>query len=66
LNDGGMLPDGVRGAPAVDRDAVAEALARFSVLAATLGDVQTEMDVNLVIAGPDVSLAVDTLVVAAG
>ena len=62
---GAALLDGVRRAPAADLDAVAEALARFSVLAATLGDVLAEMDVNPVIAGPDGCLAVDALVVAA-
>jgi acyl-CoA synthetase (NDP forming) len=61
---GRALLDGVRGAPAADLDAVAEALARFSVLAATLGDALAEMDVNPVIAGPDGCLAVDALVVA--
>ncbi len=63
---GAVLLDGVRDAPAADRDAVAEALARFSVLAATLGDALAEMDVNPVIAGPHGCLAVDALIVAAG
>ena len=56
------LLDGVRGKPAADMDALAEALARFSVLAASLGDAIAEIDVNPVIAGPDGCLAVDALV----
>ena len=57
------LLDGVRGKPAVNVDAVADALARFSVLVATLGDDIEELDVNPVIAGPDGCRAVDALVV---
>ena len=55
--------DGVRGVPAADIDALAETLARFSVLAATLGDRIAELDLNPVIAGPDGAIAVDALVV---
>ncbi len=55
--------DGVRGAPAADLDALAEALARFSVLATELGGAIAEMDVNPVIAGPEGCIAVDALVV---
>ncbi len=58
------LLDGLRGAPAADIDALAEALARFSVLAVTLGDAIAEIDVNPFIAGPAGPLAVDALVVA--
>ena len=58
------LLDGVRGAPAADVDALAEALARFSVLAVTLGDAIAEIDVNPFIAGPTGPLAVDALIVA--
>ena len=58
------LLDGVRGAPAADIDTLAEALARFSVLAVTLGDAIAEIDVNPFIAGPAGPLAVDALVVA--
>ncbi|MFP6741299.1 MAG: acetate--CoA ligase family protein [Alphaproteobacteria bacterium] len=57
------LLDGVRGKPAANVDAVAEALARFSVLAAALGDAIDEIDVNPIIAGPDGCRAVDALVV---
>ena len=60
------LLDGVRGKPAANVDAVAEALARFSVLAATLGDAIGEIDVNPIIAGPDGCRAVDALVVPRG
>ncbi len=59
------LLDGVRGKPAANIDAVAEALASFSVLAATLGDAIDEIDVNPIIAGPDGCRAVDALVVPA-
>lgn len=58
------LLDGVRGAPAADRDSLSEALSRFSVLAAALGDVIAEIDVNPVIAGPQGPVAVDALVMA--
>jgi len=57
------LLDGVRGAPPADRDSLALALSRFSVLAAALGDVVAEIDVNPVIAGSDGAVAVDALVV---
>ena len=58
------LLDGVRGAPPADIDAVAETVARFSVLAATLGDRLAEVDVNPLIAGASGCMAVDALVVA--
>ena len=57
------LLDGVRGRPAADLDALAQALARFSVLAATLGEAIAELDINPVIAGPGGAIAVDALVV---
>jgi acyl-CoA synthetase (NDP forming) len=57
------LLDGVRGAPPADRDALAQALGRFSVLAAALGDVAVEIDVNPVIASEHGAVAVDALVV---
>ncbi|MBT7648027.1 MAG: acetate--CoA ligase family protein, partial [Rhodospirillaceae bacterium] len=60
---GRALLDGVRGRPAADIDALADMLARFSVLAATLGATISELDLNPVIAGPDGALAVDALVV---
>jgi hypothetical protein len=44
-------------------NAVCEAFARFSLIAATLGDEIAELDVNPVIAGPNGVTAVDALVV---
>ncbi len=55
------LLDGVRGRAAADIDALAQALARFSVLAACLGDMLAEFELNPVIAGPQGALAVDAL-----
>ena len=57
------LLDGVRGGPAANVDALAQALARFSVLASTLGDVVKELDVNPVIAGPSSAVAADVFIV---
>ncbi len=54
--------NGVRGGPPADLDAVAEAVARLSVLAADLGDLLDALDVNPLVAGPDGCLAVDALV----
>lgn len=56
------LLDGSRGAPACDVGALAEAAARFSVLAASLGDMLDSVDVNPVLAMPEGCLAVDALV----
>jgi acyl-CoA synthetase (NDP forming) len=61
---GRKLLDGARGRPAADIGVLAEAFAHFSVLAATLHDVLTEIDVNPVIAGPSGVAAVDVLLVA--
>ena len=55
--------DGHRGAAAAHMGALAEAVARFSLLAAALGDRIAEIDVNPLIAGPDGCVAVDALVV---
>ena len=57
------LLDGARGRPACDGAALAEALARFSVLVASLGDHIAELDFNPVIAGPGGAVAVDALVI---
>lgn len=54
---------GVRGKPPVDRAALCEMIARFSVLAHDLRDVVVEIDVNPVIASPTGSWAVDCLVI---
>jgi hypothetical protein len=57
------LLDGKRGAPAADLEALCDALARFSVMAADLGDLLQEADVNPVSAGAAGCLALDALVV---
>jgi hypothetical protein len=57
------LLDGVRGAPPADIDALAAALARFSVLAAAIGDRVEAIDVNPVLVRPDGVVAVDALIV---
>jgi acyl-CoA synthetase (NDP forming) len=61
---GRSILDGLRGAPAVDVDALAEALARLSVLAEDLGDLIEALDVNPVVVAPRGCVAVDALVVA--
>ncbi|MDO6459611.1 acetate--CoA ligase family protein [Granulosicoccaceae sp. 1_MG-2023] len=55
--------DGIRGGEAVDVDALARALARLSLLAADLGDLIAELDVNPVKLDACGCLAVDALVV---
>ena len=57
------LLDGVRGQTPVNIDVLAEHFARFSVLATTLDDVISALDVNPIIASPDGALAVDALLV---
>jgi acyl-CoA synthetase (NDP forming) len=57
------LLDGKRGAAPSDIAALSQALSRFSVLAADLGDRIAEMDVNPLIAGPNGSVALDALIV---
>ncbi|MGO1078730.1 acetate--CoA ligase family protein [Inquilinus sp. CA228] len=57
------LLDGARGAPAADIDALAEAAARFSALAAALGDLVEAIDVNPILVLPHGAIAVDALVV---
>ncbi len=54
---------GARGRPGADLDALAEAIARLSVLAAALGDLIVEMDVNPIIAHECGAVAVDAFVV---
>ncbi len=58
--------DGYRGRPACDRDAVIDAYVRLSRLAADLGPLVAEMDINPVFVGPDGVVAADGLVVPAG
>ncbi len=57
------LLDGRRGAPPADVGALAEALARFSVMVADLKGLAREIDVNPVSAGPSGPVALDALVV---
>jgi acyl-CoA synthetase (NDP forming) len=57
------LLDGARGRRAVDVDALADTLSRFSALVAALRDSVKEIDVNPLIAGPEGCIAVDALVV---
>lgn len=57
------LLDGVRGRPPANVPALAEAVARFSVMAAELGDLLAEADVNPLIANPAGAIAVDALIV---
>jgi len=54
---------GARGRPAADLDALAEAIARLSVLAVSLGDLIDEMDVNPIVAHDGGAVAVDALIV---
>jgi len=56
------LLDGMRGAQPANIDAVADAIARFSVMAADLADVIGECDVNPLIVGPSGAVAVDALI----
>ncbi len=56
------LLDGHRGRPAADLGKLADCIARFSVLAASLGDLIAELDVNPLITGADGAVAVDALV----
>jgi len=60
---GRAVLDGVRGAPAVDIDAIAQALAALSVFAANNADAISSIDVNPFIARPDGVFAVDALIV---
>lgn len=57
------LFDGKRGQPAVDRAELYKALVRFSMLAADLGDLIDEMDVNPLLVSAHGCVAVDALVI---
>jgi len=57
------LLDGLRDRPAVDIESFCVAAERFSIMAAALGDVIGEIDVNPLIVHPDGCVAVDALVV---
>ncbi|MDZ4729021.1 MAG: acetate--CoA ligase family protein [Xanthomonadales bacterium] len=56
------LLDEARGRPAVNIDAYCQAAAKLSRLAASLGDVISEIDINPLILGPQGCVAVDALV----
>jgi len=58
-----VLLDGVRSAAPCDVDALADALARFSVLAAELAGDTASIDVNPLVATPNGVIALDALVV---
>jgi hypothetical protein len=55
--------DGQRNRPAADIEAYCVAAERFSIMAAALGDVISEIDVNPVIVQSEGCIAVDALVV---
>jgi len=57
------LLDGSRGQPAVNVRAFCETAARFSMLAAELGGMIREFDVNPVVLGPDTCVVVDALAI---
>jgi acyl-CoA synthetase (NDP forming) len=57
------LLDGHRERPAADTTKLAETIARFSVLCATLGDLIAELDVNPLIVGARGPVAVDAIVI---
>ena len=57
------LLDGARGRPPADVDALCDAAARFSVMAAELGDVVREIDVNPLLVHAGGCVAVDALTV---
>jgi hypothetical protein len=57
------LLQGIRGGPAADVEAVADAVVALSRLADDLGPVMDALDVNPLIAGPGGCVAVDALVV---
>jgi acetyl-CoA synthetase len=57
--------DGFRGSAAVDREQLADIVARFSELAADLADAVSEMEINPLIASGERIIAVDALIVRA-
>ena len=59
------LLTGARGRQPADLDALADSVARLSVLAVDMGDIISEMDINPVITFSDGAMAVDALVVTA-
>ncbi len=60
---GAALLRGWRGQPAVDEDSIINAALALAALAADLGDLIAEVDINPLIAYPDGAFAVDALIV---
>ena len=60
---GARMLDGVRGRPAADREALAQAVSRLSVMVAALGDAVAGLDVNPLLVHEKGVTAVDALVV---
>jgi acyl-CoA synthetase (NDP forming) len=60
---GAALLKGVRGRPPADVEAVVETAMRLSALAADLGDLIAEIDINPLMALPDGAIAVDALII---
>jgi acyl-CoA synthetase (NDP forming) len=60
---GAALLKGVRGRPPANVEAVVETAMRLSALAADLGDLIAEIDINPLMALPDGAIAVDALII---
>jgi acyl-CoA synthetase (NDP forming) len=60
--EGAAVLEGVRGAPAVDRDALVRTILAVADLAGSTEERVLELDLNPVIAGPDGAIAVDSLI----
>jgi acetyltransferase len=60
---GAVLLKGARGRPAADIEAIVDAAMRLSTLAADLGDLIAEVDINPLMALPSGAIAVDALII---